>query len=333
MSGYHSTTLFQHGNTDTPSYLPRNNPLRRVTLLLLFLLSSASPLISQAERGILVREAVLYLSPDTGVQKLGSVGRGREVVIIEKSRGWLHVFADVGERRNISGWILDKGVVRNSTADGDRILFGEAADSEWEASRRGGRRSADRDAFRLYFQIAEFFPNSPLAAEALYRAADIQWQLDAEDVRTRPSAKQRDPALRAKIDEELMRRVMKKFPGTKWADLAAFHLIDNKLCGDWEGQPKCPERESEMYGEYARKRPQSPKAPEALYNAAWRQAALIQIYKGQNNPEHAERAKQKATSLAQRIVAQYAQSDWSARGRRLTFLVEQNVAIYGNVVE
>jgi TolA-binding protein len=217
--------------------------------------------------------------------------------------------------------------------DGDRILFGEAVDAEWEASRRGGRRGADRDAFRLYFQIAEFFPSSPLAGEALYRAADIQWQLDAADVRTRPSAKKRDPRLHAKMDEELIRRVMKKFPGTKWADLAAFHLIENKLCGDWEGQPKCPERESEMYEEYAREHPQSPKASEALYNAAWRQAALIQIYKGQNNSGDAEKAKQRAASLAQRIVSQYAQTDWAARARRLAFLVEQNVPTYGNVEE
>lgn len=314
-------------------YLPAISTLRRATLFLGFLLGGAVPVFAQAERGILVREAVLYLSPDTAAQKLDSVGRGREVVIIERTRQWLHVFANVEARRNITGWILDKGVVRNSTPEGDRILFGEAADSEWEASRRGGRRGAERDAFRLYFQLAEFFPTSPLAAEASYRAADIQWQLDAEDVRTRPSAKQRDPALRAKIDEQLMRRVMKKFPGTKWADLAAFHLIDNKLCGDWEGQPKCPERESEMYEEYARERPQSPKAPQALHSAAWRQAALIQIYKKQHSSGHAEKAKQKAAALAQRIVAQYAQSDWAARARRLVFLVEQDVPLYGKVEE
>jgi len=38
------------------------------------------------------------------------------------------------------------------------------------------------------------------------------------------------------MEEKYMKEVMKKFlPGTKWADLAAFHLIDNKLCGDWQG--------------------------------------------------------------------------------------------------
>ena len=41
-----------------------------------------------------------------------------------------------------------------------------------------------------------------------------------------------------------MKQVMKKYPGTKWADLAAYHLIDNKLCGDWEALATCPEKET-----------------------------------------------------------------------------------------
>jgi len=52
------------------------------------------------------------------------------------------------------------------------------------------------------------------------------------------------------------------------ADLAAFTLLDNKLCGDWEGTSKCPNKESEMYEKYADDRAQSPAAPEALYRAA-----------------------------------------------------------------
>ena len=68
----------------------------------------------------------------------------------------------------------------------------------------------------------------------------------------------------------------KKFPNTKWADLAAFRMLDNKLCGDWLAQSKCPEMESALYEKYVAEHPQSPKAAEALYLAAWRQAALIE---------------------------------------------------------
>ena len=79
--------------------------------------------------------------------------------------------------------------------------------------------------------------------------------------------------MRHQIDEELMHEVEKKFPGTKWADLAAFNRIDNKLCGEWQGDPKCPEKETEAYEKYVNDHANSPKAAEALYEAAWRQGA------------------------------------------------------------
>ena len=286
-----------------------------------------------AERALPAREAVIYVAPDVTSAKMATVSRGRELVILEKSPGWLHVLASVSPEREVNGWVLDKGMVRASTPDGDRILFGEAADSEAEASRRHGRRGADGDALRLYYRMAEYFPTSPLAGEALYRAADIKWQLDYEDVMTRPSAKERDPGERAQIDEEGMREVRKKFPNSKWADLAAFHMLDNKLCGDWLAQSKCPEKESELYEKYAAEHPQSPKAAEALYLAAWRQSALIEIYKTEGNAGRSAGARSKAMLLAQRVVSQYPQSDWAQRALRLGYLVEQNIPTYGNKVE
>lgn len=286
-----------------------------------------------AERALPVREAVLYVAPDVTSAKLGTATRGRELVILEKSPGWLHVLASVTPERDINGWVLDKGLVRTSTPDGDRILFGEAADSEAEASRAHGRHGAAEDALRLYYRLAEYFPNSPLAGEALYRAADIKWQLDYEDVQSRPSARERDPGLRAQIDEELMRQVHKKFPNTKWADLAAFRMLDNKLCGDWLAQSKCPEMESALYEKYAVEHPQSPKAAEALYLAAWRQAALIEIYKTEENAGRSAGARSKALALAQRITSQFAQSDWALRAVRLGYMVEQNISTYGKGVE
>ena len=104
----------------------------------------------------------------------------------------------------------------------------------------------------------EYFPTSPLAAEAMYRSADIRWQLEKADVSTRPSSKERESYLREGMEEKYMKEVIKKFPGTKWADLAAFQLIDNKLCGDWQGSSKCPVKESEIYEKYANEHPQSP---------------------------------------------------------------------------
>jgi hypothetical protein len=284
-----------------------------------------------------VRNAVMYLSPDSSSDKLGDVTRGREVLILEKSRNWLHIQANVApkpyEERIVSGWILDKGILLPTDQDAPKILYGEAIDSEDEASRRHGRKGADLDAMRLYYRVYDMFPASPQAGESLYRAADIRWQLEKADIYSKPSAKQQDAYLRGEIDAEWMKLVMKKFPGTKWADLAAFHIIDNKLCGDWQGASKCPEKEADVYEKYANEHPQSPKTSEALYDAAWRYSALIQIYKTEENPKKSDEAKAKALSLAQKVASQYSDSDWGARAQRLAFYVQQDIPTYGNATE
>jgi hypothetical protein len=303
-------------------------------LSLAILFSSRGAADENTERAVSVREANLYISPDTHSQKLATVERGREVAVLERSgTQWLHVLASLGGERDISGWILDKGFVGKKTPNGDKILFGEGADSEAEASRRGGRRGADKDALRLYYRVAEYFPNSSLAGEAAYRSADIAWQLDLDDMRRRPSAKEKDPYMRHQMDEEAMRKVEKKYPHTKWADLAAFDLIDNKLCGDWQGDPKCPEKETSIYEKYVADHPQSPKAAEALYDAAWRQSALIEIYREREDQKKSEQARARATELAQRAVQQYQDTDFAYRAERLLYLLQQKIPTYGNTID
>lgn len=308
----------------------RRNSLPSMLAALFCLLAAASALA--ADRAVLVHEAPIYLSPDVHSETLGApLEAGIEVAILEKAAGgWAKVEPI---EKSATGWILDKVLVGAGTPGGDQILFGAAFDAEDRASRlRGARGEAQaRAALRLYRMTTEYFPKSPLAGEAFYRSADIRWQVDREDVMTRASAKMRDPALRAQIDEELMHQVIKKYPHTKWADLAAYHFIDNKLCGDWEGQSKCPDKEAEIYERYADEHPQSPVAPEALYHAATRRAALIEIYKTEENPKKSEESRKRASADAERIVSQYAQAtDWAARARALGFLVDQGVPTYGN---
>src|SRR5512142_1513980 len=117
---------------------------------LLFIALLVTPLAFAAatERGVMVRTAQIYLQPDTSSARIATIDRGREVAVLEHSRDWIHVLATIsvdperGESVDRTGWMLDKGVVRATTPDGDRILYGEAASSEAEASRRGGRRGA-----------------------------------------------------------------------------------------------------------------------------------------------------------------------------------------------
>jgi len=332
-------------------YLPRRGkfPLRERTLLVISfaaigLLLSTSFAFAQAPRGTLVHEATLHIAPDSQSAKLSEVARGHELVILETSRDWAHVQAIISEPRRdsdqddeesqgktITGWVSGKALVSNTTPNGDKIIFGEAADSEDQASRRRGRRDAAQDAMRLYYRVYDLFPTSPLAAEGLYRAADIRWQMERSDIMTRPSAREKDAYMRGQMDEEWMKLVIKKFGGTKWADLAAFHLLENKLCGDWQGASKCPDKEADLYEKYANEHSQSPAAPEALYDAAWRRSALIEIYKTELNQKKSEDAKNRALGLAQKIVSQYGQSDWMLRAQRLIFYIQQGVPTYGNV--
>jgi hypothetical protein len=290
-----------------------------------------------ADRGVLIREANVYISPDSTSAKLVTAERGREFAVLDKTTGWLHIIVEITQpmqdAREVTGWILDKGVVFKSTPNGDQIIYGEAVDSETQASMSRGRKGAAGDARRLYYRVYDYFPQSPLAGEGLYRFADIQWQLDKEDVSSRKSRNSLDPLERPQVEEESMRLVEKKFPRTKWADLAVYHRLENKLCNDWQAQAKCPEKETEYFTKYAEEHPDSPRAAEALYNAAYRYAALIELYRSEGNGKKSAESGPKAIAIAQKVIAKNTSADWNARAQRLIFMVQNNVPVYGNAVE
>jgi hypothetical protein len=313
-------------------------PILATALLLISTFSYSDPI-----RGTLVHPETLRVSPSADSARVGEANRGNELIVIDSSRDWVHVEAilrapsneegateEESEGKAITGWIPNRSLVLSTTQDGDKIIFGEAADSEDEASRRRGRRDAAQDALRLYYRIYDLMPASPLAAEGLYRAADIRWQVERSDVMTRASARARENWMRGHMQEDWMRLLMKKYPGTKWADLAAFRLIENKLCGDWEGLSKCPDKEADLYETYAKDHPQSPAAAEALYNSATRRAALIEIYKIEPNQKKANESKDRALAIAQKIISQYPQTDYANRAQRLIFYMQHGIATYGN---
>src|ERR1043166_2668241 len=56
------------------------------TMLFALALCAVSALAqNNTERGIMVREAELYVSPDSQSQKLATVGRGREIAVMDRS--------------------------------------------------------------------------------------------------------------------------------------------------------------------------------------------------------------------------------------------------------
>lgn len=304
--------------------------VRRFAALILVMVSL--PALA-AEIGVLMRPTSIYLAPDTTSQKLTTAQRGIEAALLDRNPKFLHVTLLLPEGAQITGWMLDKGAIFPSTPNGDHVLFGEAVESENEATHRGGRKDAAREAYRLYSRMAEYFPNSPLAGEALYRAADIRWQMESADVWSRRSTKELPASMRSTVDEDEMKQVIKKFPHTKWADLADYHFIENKLCGDWLGKPNCPEKETALYEEYAKNHPNSPKVQEALLKAASRQAALIQIYTTDEQPGKVPGAKQRAADLAKRAFDAKPDSDDAQRAQRLLYMVQHDIATYGNALD
>lgn len=312
---------------------------RTLLALWLVLAAMASAFGQEKEQGTIISDVDMYVSPDTTAQKLAKATRGRDVLLVMdrttlSGKIWAHVLVvvdvnfDRETTRQISGWIPNTYLVTTATRNGDQIIYGEAVDSENQAQQRGGRKGSAQDAMRLYYRVYEYFPISPLAGEALWRAADIRWQLEKQDVMRRPSSREMDPSVREGMDEQNMKELIKKFPHTKWADLASFDLIDNKLCGSWQGETKCPEKESDLYEKYAREHPQSPKAAEALYDAAWRQAVLVDMYKAANERDKSEKARKKSTELAQQIATQYAEGDWKPLAMELMHALEQDLPTY-----
>src|SRR6476661_9726910 len=309
---------------------------KKFDLPLLLVLASTAALVAgayaaEAERATLIREASLYASAGANAQKLSQVERGSGLTILERSNAdgqpWMKISMAADQEaevsREVTGWLPAKAVVTGATANGDQVIFGQAVDSERQAEERGGRKGAAQDALRLYSRVAELFPGSPLAAEAMWRAADIRWQL----------AKTAFVRTAKPMEQKYLLAVIAKFPQSKQAELAAYDLLEGQMCQEWRGQAECPQKESTVYEQYAREHPQSPKAAEALYNAAWRQAALTDIYRIENDVAKSDAARKKATALAQQIAGQYPQGDWKPRALDLIYKLEKKIPIYGVLIE
>jgi hypothetical protein len=281
---------------------------------------------ARKEHATTLRSADLRASAGPNAEKLMTLERGTDLVILEQrnaeNQPWAKVSVSVPgatenqPSREVTGWLAAKPVVSASTPNADQIIYGEAVDSEQQAQQRGGRKGAAEDAMRLYFEVAQLFPNSPYAGEALWRSADIRWQLGKSRGKT--------PA-----EDHYLNEVMGKFPGTKWADLAAFDLLDRQLCSAWNGLPECPAKEAEAYERYAREHPQSPKLGEALFNAAFRQGSLADIYRISDDKEKSAAAHNKALALAQELASNATQGEWKFRAADLLYKLQQNVPLYG----
>jgi hypothetical protein len=336
-------------------------PTRFLTPALTFallLLCAAAPACAQKKKGPQLEKPLagpratalqvtwLYVDPDKGSQKVDRVQIGREMVMAEKSGPWMRVYAntDIEEIQQtkdtpvlgsddtpppISGWIEAKGIVVENNPNGDQILMGAAANQEALASDPRGPINAAQSAHLLYRRLVEMFPNSPLVPEATWRSADIQWQIEKADASTLRSAHDKDAYMREQMDEDPLRKVIKQFPHTRWADLAAFELIDNKLCGDWQGSADCPAKESEIYEKYAAEHPDGPRTAQALYQAVYRQAVLKDMFTANGDDKKRQNALSHAHELADQLKQHFPGTDYAWRAGALVYKLDEGIPVYG----
>jgi len=300
----------------------------------------------RSAKATVVHDTLVYVDPDDASQKVAEVLPGHELVIVQRSGPWVKVFAntdppDQGDPDKTpeygaeqvtpdSGWIKDKGIVSPGMAGGDVILYGAAAGYEADAAVPHAPKDAANEARLLYRRVYEYFPDSSLAGQAAWRSADIRWQLEKADIATLPSAKEQEAYLRPQIYEGEMKRVIKLWPGTQWAFRAAYDLLDNKLCGDWQGLPKCPEMEINLYLRYASQYPESPRAAEAYYNAVYRQGVLVTMYQVDGEEKRSKDAVNRTIGMADEMQRRFGGNDWAARAMTIAFRVKQGISVYGS---
>jgi hypothetical protein len=301
-----------------------------------------------ANRATLLHTANVYVSPDASAPPVATIDPGHEVVVQDHNGPWVNIFiateqqedADPDSRPSFeppqehtgvtSGWIRDRGIVGPKTPHGDLLIYGAAAEFEAQAEQPHSPTGAAAAAHRLYERVADYFPDSPLVPEAVFRAADIRWQLERADIMTLPSAHEQDAYLRPQIYEGELRAVLKYFPNTPQAARAAFDLLGNKLCGDWQGLPRCPEMETALYMNYARQYRGGPKSAEAMYDAAFRQGALVTMYNDDDQTKLAQGAAKNCQAIADQLQHDYPNSDFAARAAALAYKVSQGIPITGS---
>jgi outer membrane protein assembly factor BamD (BamD/ComL family) len=269
------------------------------------------------------------------------------MIVNQRNGPWIKVFADTDEPDRSddrdtpefgedeaesppSGWVKDKGIVTPQTPGGDAILFGAAAELEDQAEQPHAPKNAASEAHLLYRRVFEYFPTSSLAGKAAYRSADIRWQLDKATNADLPSAHEQEAYLRPQLYEGDLKRVIKQYPNSEWAFRSAYDLLDNKLCGDWQGLPKCPEMESTLYLKYASQNPESPLAPQAVFNAVYRQGVLVTMYNVQDEKKRADETAVRMGKMVEDMQTHFPNSEYTLRAQSLAYRVKQGLSIYGN---
>lgn len=285
--------------------------------------AAAAALAAQAvplQKAVALAPATIYLSPDTSSAKVGALRPGMDVAVQSQSGNFVQVFTGV------SGWMPNHGYAVLSDPDAPEAIFGAAVQLEDQAENAGGENQAAMDAARLYLSIYSNLPASARAAEALYRGAEIHWELKMAG-----EPQRRTPTERLFPDDSEMHRVISKYGDSPWAARAAYQLlVEHFTCGDWTDKPECVEKEIHTYQDYIKKYPTGPMTAEATYDALYRAGIAWTLYRAAGPHADAGKAStyaRQVTDGAAAMAHQFPETDWTARAALLAFQVAHNTPL------
>lgn len=268
-------------------------------------------------RAVVTNDQRLYREARVESKTVGRIAVGEDATVIGREGTLLRITLP-GER---SGWTLANGIVVLDDNPRAAALLYEAANEVARAE----SVEAWSAAARLFRKAATAASTGPYAPDAAWRAAELAWR--AEHRRT------------GRISDAIkeLEAVTRLFPKTRAAARAAYLLLRNELCEQWEGTPGCPLAEIGLISRYLEQYPDSEHAAELRYAIAYRHAALVEIYLQQPaphfSPERAVEHKAKAREAVEALVGKHAleAAAWAARGERLLWSLDNNIGVYSGI--
>jgi hypothetical protein len=285
--------------------------------LVVWLLTPTAGAAAMAGRAVVTNNQRLYREARLRSKAIGRLTIGEEVTVTGRQGDLL----EISLPNQKAGWTLANGlIVLDENPHAAALLF-EAADSMAESNSLDSWQAAAR----LFRMAAALATAGPYAAEAAFRAAELAWQ--AEIRQTGASSDKGSLA-----DLAAVTRTYAKSPA---AARAAFLLLRNSLCEQWDGTPGCPAAEVGLISDYLRQYPNSVHAAEARYAIAYRHAALVEIYlakdKAHFSPEKAVEHKAKALAASEQLAQDPVATLWRVRAERLIWSLQNNVGVYSDI--
>jgi hypothetical protein len=88
--------------------------------------------------------------------------------------------------------------------------------------------------------------------------------------------------------------------------------------------------EVKLYMQYADRYPESPKSPEAQFNAVYRSGVLVSMYTVDDDKKRADAAAKQTQVLAEDMRTRFPRSDFTYRALSIAWKVSQGIPIYGS---